>query len=798
MIFTHHITLDLTYNPIKTIDIKQFTKKSFLLHVSLTNKGEPFYADKRTQRCYFKMVTPDKRHIFTDAIIQDGGTVDIPIPESACLAPGFGKAELVFVEAENPPTANNDKESYENSPNDGYVFATMNLRVNIVESSYGNSDITSSDDFDALNKALIAANKTYEEVMESAGSSAENAKKSEENASLHALVSKSYAVGGTGLEREDKSIDENHDNAKYYCGHAQNYYGQTADKAMKAATSETNAAESALLSKSYAVGDTGLKREDENISEDEDNAKHYCKQAEVFRDQVKNYTESLSGVLHPMGTVPFASLPALADTREGAMYNISNEFITDTNFKEGAGHTISAGANVYKTADNKWDILAGTPVTGVKGNSESSYRKGNVNITPENIGAPSNKYISDNFVPGYISTFRSAVANQGWYRIAEANQYGYSSCVISLKRSYNSPGPEYQKIQLMSAYTLQKFVVLAAYSHTHFWTKIREVWDSNNSKAYIEIYQNRNTASNAWQITIEDAISGGSPDWKWKAIEAEATEEAVSGVNVLTSLDLPANFDSDYLARKDGSNVSGTWENLIAGKALHDGDGNVIKDSYAVRKTIANGDFNQITAPGLYTMRSCTQNAPASASYYGLLVLQSDTGNYIEQIAFRENSYDIYIRCLNSSTWTQWQQLVTEANFLDKIYPIGSIYMSVNSTNPATLFGGTWVRWGNGRVPVGVDTSQTEFNEAEKTGGSKYLQKHRHTTTDTNMGFMAYGSGGTIARAHMQHSGSSEYIAITAKTTDDLGYSKTTADEGTGGSGNLQPFITCYMWKRTA
>lgn len=56
---------------------------------------------------------------------------------------------------------------------------------------------------------------------------------------------------------------------------------------------------------------------------------------------------------------------------------------------------------------------------------------------------------------------------------------------------------------------------------------------------------------------------------------------------------------------------------------------------------------------------------------------------------------------------------------LDIIYQVGSIYMSVNSTNPTNLFGGTWVAWGAGRVPVGIDTSQTEFASVEKTGGEK-------------------------------------------------------------------------------
>ena len=56
----------------------------------------------------------------------------------------------------------------------------------------------------------------------------------------------------------------------------------------------------------------------------------------------------------------------------------------------------------------------------------------------------------------------------------------------------------------------------------------------------------------------------------------------------------------------------------------------------------------------------------------------------------------------------------------DQIYPVGSIYFSVNNVNPGTLFGGVWERFANGRVLVGVDENQTEFSAVKKTGGSKY------------------------------------------------------------------------------
>lgn len=154
---------------------------------------------------------------------------------------------------------------------------------------------------------------------------------------------------------------------------------EKADIATRKATEIIGKAESAAASatkaESYAVGGTGSRD-----GEDSDNAKYYYQQA-------KDVSEGLKGGLQPHGTCTFADLPALADVNAGWMFNISDEFTTTDDFKEGSGNVIPAGANIYKTSDGKWDVLAGTPVTGVKGAKETSYRRGNVNLTPENIGA---------------------------------------------------------------------------------------------------------------------------------------------------------------------------------------------------------------------------------------------------------------------------------------------------------------------------------------------------------------------------------------------------------------------------
>ena len=152
----------------------------------------------------------------------------------------------------------------------------------------------------------------------------------------------------------------------------------------------------------------------------------------------------------------------------------------------------------------------------------------------------------------------------------------------------------------------------------------------------------------------------------------------------------------------------------------------------------------------------------------------------------------------------------------DLFYPVGSIYTNANdSTNPATLLGfGTWERFGKGRVIVSQDDTDTDFDTAEKTGGEKThtltdaeIPSHNHSgsaSTDGNhshetIGSRSFGNGNT------RYSGGGADLIGNAGTqfrTDTNGsHSHTISIGNTGGDSahnNLQPYITAYIWKRTA
>lgn len=134
------------------------------------------------------------------------------------------------------------------------------------------------------------------------------------------------------------------------------------------------------------------------------------------------------------------------------------------------------------------------------------------------------------------------------------------------------------------------------------------------------------------------------------------------------------------------------------------------------------------------------------------------------------------------------------------IYPVGSIYMSANSTNPKNLFGGTWVAWGTGRVPIGVNASDSDFSSVEKTGGSKTVNiAHNHVESvgaDANTMYLTAGANGGVYGSTINSSAN----RMTWKGTPATGATRLnkTSTAGSNTQSIVQPYITCYMWKRTA
>jgi hypothetical protein len=137
------------------------------------------------------------------------------------------------------------------------------------------------------------------------------------------------------------------------------------------------------------------------------------------------------------------------------------------------------------------------------------------------------------------------------------------------------------------------------------------------------------------------------------------------------------------------------------------------------------------------------------------------------------------------------------------LFPVGAIYTAVVSTNPGTLLGfGTWTAFGAGRVMVGYDSGNSLFDLAEETGGSAdaIVVSHTHTATVTDPGHLHTDTGinnvfGTTSGPDSGQTFSSTHNTGSATTGISVANS-TTGSSGT--NANYQPYITVYMWKRTA
>ena len=148
----------------------------------------------------------------------------------------------------------------------------------------------------------------------------------------------------------------------------------------------------------------------------------------------------------------------------------------------------------------------------------------------------------------------------------------------------------------------------------------------------------------------------------------------------------------------------------------------------------------------------------------------------------------------------QMKNINNEKIYVHPYYPIGSIYISVNDTNPSKWFGGTWEQIAKGRTLVGVDTNDTDFNEVKKTGGEKNHTLTKTELPNTTLKIVDPTYGWTVHSAGYNAGAGSDYPGISGlrKTPTDAQKLRTEQLGNNTPHNNLQPYFTCYIWCRTA
>ena len=159
-----------------------------------------------------------------------------------------------------------------------------------------------------------------------------------------------------------------------------------------------------------------------------------------------------------------------------------------------------------------------------------------------------------------------------------------------------------------------------------------------------------------------------------------------------------------------------------------------------------------------------------------------------ENVWFKYDTSDTTNNAIMRKDNNTFVEFIGKNVIADIIYPIGSIYISVNSTSPSTLFGGTWQRIEDVFLLGASSTSQKDV--AGDTGGEE-----THTLTINEMpthNHAAWLNGGGSASGYgLDYTYTNEYRSYDGNDIID--------NRGGGQAhNNMPPYLVVYMWKRTA
>lgn len=238
---------------------------------------------------------------------------------------------------------------------------------------------------------------------------------------------------------------------------------QEVNDAMTELNNEYESTKNQLIAATKANADSAASSAS-SASTYEDNAKTYMDNANEYAKEAKAAASSITGALKPKGTIAFKDLPELSTTDVGAMYNISDEFVSTDSFKDGGGITYPAGTNIYKTEDGMWDCLAGqlgdylmkddidtaveesmpdytasTQLTELVAGEKMSTALGKIKTAVKNVislvkllGTTDISSVGNGTVTGAISSLNSNIENKyNWILLASNNAFSETTVKLT-------------------------------------------------------------------------------------------------------------------------------------------------------------------------------------------------------------------------------------------------------------------------------------------------------------------------------------------------------------------------------
>lgn len=373
---TRELNIDVSSHKYLSIDAKQYDRNLRYILITCYHQGSFLPINKNTCFASVRYRKPDNYGVFNTCEITQDGRILVELTEQMLAVAGLCYADVVI--HENLNLAVNIVENADGSVeiidtgNSG-IISTMTFIVNVREAAFDNEEVESSYEYDALNDLLTEARRNYDAVMESCNASEANAKTSEINAKTSETKAKTSETNAKTSE-DNALISET--KAKASEDNAKTSETNAATSEANAKTSETNAeasetaaatseANASASEKAAKTSETNAKASETNAATSEANALTSETKAKTSEDNAKYYyelsanvAEGLIGGFIPMGTITFAEL-ATSEKVTGYVYNISDDFVTTDEFREGEGKSYTAGTNVYVTASGELDCLGG-------------------------------------------------------------------------------------------------------------------------------------------------------------------------------------------------------------------------------------------------------------------------------------------------------------------------------------------------------------------------------------------------------------------------------------------------------
>lgn len=203
------IDVDFYNRHLTVINAKRQDKLSRFVLINCYNQGEVFKLDSSIISAYVRYKKADGIGVFNSCEITDDGQIQLELTEQMLATAGSCHADIVIVDNSKYSSQSDIGQSLESR--DGYILSSMTFCINVIDSALENSVIESSYEYNALNKLLSKATTDYSAIISECRLSAENAESMASDSLESATMSKSYAVGGTS-SRENEDTD----NAKYY------------------------------------------------------------------------------------------------------------------------------------------------------------------------------------------------------------------------------------------------------------------------------------------------------------------------------------------------------------------------------------------------------------------------------------------------------------------------------------------------------------------------------------------------------------------------------------------------------